>query len=239
MPDNALKALIRKTETGKTDPAVQYETIIGHNQNKLAKPLTQMSVGEIIAASDGWRKRFGTTSGAAGAYQIIKPTLIGLVKQLALDPTEKFTPAIQEDMADSLLVQRGLGRFLRGDMTVTEFGNALAREWASFPVLSTQKRGEATLKRGQSYYDKFAGNSALISPETVEATLKALRAEPPYAPLDVTETVPPASTPTYQPGDTDEPSPGEAPGLTAGEIAALAIILLAVLALGWLVLQLF
>lgn len=175
MPDNELKALIRKTETGETDPAVQYETIIGNNQGKLAKPLTQMTVGEIIAASDGWRKRFGTTSGAAGAYQIIKPTLQSLVKQLGIDLGEKFTPALQDRMADQLLATRGLSRFLRGDMTVTEFGNSLAREWASFPVLSTQKRGAVVLKRGQSYYDKFAGNSALIKPETVEATLLLLR----------------------------------------------------------------
>lgn len=196
MPDNALKALIRKTETGKTDPAVQYETIIGHNQNKLAKPLTQMTVGEIIAASDVWRKRFGTTSGAAGAYQIIKPTLVGLAKQLGIDLGEKFTPELQDRMADQLLATRGLGAFLRGTITVEAFGNAIAREWASFPVLSTSRRGETVLKRGQSYYDKFAGNSALISPETVEATLLRLR-----------KGDEPVTVPSYQPGDTDEPTP--------------------------------
>src|SRR5690606_15812742 len=128
VPDNILKTLIRRTETGKTDPAVQYETIIGHNQNKLAKPLTQMSVGEIIAASDGWRKRFGTTSGAACAYQIIMPTLLGLVRQLGVDLDEKFTPGLQDRIADQLLATRGLARFLRGDIGVTAFGNALARE---------------------------------------------------------------------------------------------------------------
>ena len=195
MPDNALKALIRKTETGKTDPAVQYETIIGHNQNKLAKPLTQMTVGEIIAASDVWRKRFGTTSGAAGAYQIIKPTLVGLAKQLGIDLGEKFTPELQDRMADQLLATRGLGAFLRGTITVEAFGNAIAREWASFPVLSTSRRGETVLKRGQSYYDKFAGNSALIKPEVVEATLLQLRAPTP------------GTGPAYRPGDADEPAP--------------------------------
>lgn len=233
MPDNILKALIRKTETGKSDPAVQYETIIGHNQDKLAKPLTQMSVGEIIAASDGWRKRFGTTSGAAGAYQIIKPTLKLLQTKLGLDGTEKFTPELQDRMADELLDTRGLGAFTDGRIGATEFGNALAREWASFPVLSTSRRGETVLKRGQSYYDKFAGNSALISPETVEATLVALRA--PVA-VDKPATIPAS---TYQPGDTDEPSPTSAPGLDAGDIAVLSILVVAVLALGWLVLQLF
>lgn len=224
MPDNALKALIRKTETGKTDPAVQYETIIGHNQNKLAKPLTQMSVGEIIAASDGWRKRFGTTSGAAGAYQIIKPTLLGLVKHLGIDLGAKFTPELQDRMADQLLATRGLARFLRGELGVIEFGNAIAREWASFPVLSTQKRGEATLKRGQSYYDKFAGNSALIKPETVEATLLMLRAAPIDAPL------PPSS---YEPGDTDEPTPAVPGGFSIVDIIFVTLIVLGLLAAGF------
>lgn len=195
MTDNILKALIRKTETGKTTPAEQYGTIIGHNEGKLAKPLVEWTVGEIIAASDGWRKRFGTTSGAAGAYQIIKPTLKLLQTKLGLDGTEKFTPELQDRMADELLDTRGLGAFLRGTITVEAFGNALAREWASFPVLSISRRGETVLKRGQSYYDKVAGNSALIEPEVVEASLLQLRAPSPVA------------VPSYQPGDTDEPTP--------------------------------
>lgn len=215
MTDNILKALIRKTETGKTAPAEQYGTIIGHNEGKLAKPLVEFTVGGIIAASDGWRKRFGTTSGAAGAYQIIKPTLSSLVSALAIDRAEKFTPELQDRFADRLLAARGINRFLTGDLTVEEFGNALAREWASFPVLSTQKRGETVLKRGQSYYDKVAGNSALIKPETVEATLMMLRKGDAPAPVPV---------PTYQPGDSDEPTPVSSTGLTFGDwIVALAV----------------
>jgi muramidase (phage lysozyme) len=166
-----LKALIRRTETGKDDPVVQYMTIIGHNQRHLDKPVTVMTVDEIIAASDSWRKRFGTTSGAAGAYQIIKPTLVQLKKDLGLTGIEKFTPALQDRMADKLLQKRGVDQFLAGALSFNAFGNNLAREWASFPLLSPTKRGEKALKRGQSYYDKFAGNSALIKPSVVEAVL--------------------------------------------------------------------
>lgn len=225
MTDSILKALIRKTETGKTDPAVQYETIIGHNQHKLAKPLTQMTVGAIIAASDGWRKRFGTTSGAAGAYQIIKPTLKLLQTKLGLDGTEKFTPELQDRMADELLATRGLGSFLKGTITVEAFGNSLAREWASFPVLSTQRRGETVLKRGQSYYDKVAGNSALIKPETVEATLLQLRAPKPV------------TVPSYQPGDTDEPTP-IVPVMAAIDWVLIALVIFFILLVAGLVLWL-
>ena len=190
-----LKALIRRTETGK----VQYETIIGHNQRHLDKPVTQMTVDEIIAASDSWRKRFGTTSGAAGAYQIIKPTLVQLKKDLGLTGTEKFTPALQDRMCDKLLEKRGIKAFLARDISVTAFGNNLAREWASFPVLTATTRGGHKIAVGQSYYAGHAGNAALIKPNLVITTLRqqlALGAqadtpvlEPPPlpdAPIDVT-----------------------------------------------------
>lgn len=223
-----LTALIRETETGKTDPAVQYQTIIGHNQRHLDKPVTEMTVDEIINASDSWRKRFGTTSGAAGAYQIIKPTLVQLKKDLGLSGSERFTPALQDHMCAKLLQKRGASQFLAGELSVVSFGNNLAREWASFPVLSTQKRGNTTLKRGQSYYDKVAGNSALIKPALVEgtlaATLAAVRAER-VAPEAL-------APPTYQPGDTDEPAPS-APGFGLIDALVLVAVVLAALVVAY------
>lgn len=203
-----LKALIRRTETGKDDPVVQYMTIIGHNQRHIDKPVTAMTVDEIIAASDSWRKRFGTTSGAAGAYQIIKPTLVQLKKDLGLTGKEKFTPALQDRMGDKLLQKRGVDQFLAGALSGNAFGNNLAREWASFPLLSPAKRGEKTLKRGQSYYDKFAGNHALVSPGVVEGVLaqmlkehrevpgQAAPAPLPDAPIDVVPAETAAARPT-------------------------------------------
>lgn len=218
-----LTALIRKTETGKTDPAVQYETIIGHNQRHLDKPLTQMTVDEIIAASDTWRKSFGTTSGAAGAYQIIKPTLVQLKKDLGLKGSEKFTPALQDRMGEHLCRKRGADQFLAGALSLTAFGNNLAREWASFPVLSPTTRGKQQLKRGQSYYDKFAGNHALISPGVVEDVLAQMLAEArgpvpsplPDAPIDVV------------PAETETDTGGFPWGL------AIVLIIIAVLAAWW------
>lgn len=190
-----IKALIRQAETGKLAPAAQYATIIGHNERRLNKPVTEMTVDEIIAASDNWRALFGTTSGAAGAYQIIKPTLVQLKKDLGLTGTEKFTPSLQDRMADKLLQKRGVDQFLAGALSGNAFGNNLAREWASFPLLSAAKRGEKTLKRGQSYYDKFAGNSALITPAVVEATLAQMQKDHREVPGRAAETAPDAPTP--------------------------------------------
>lgn len=170
-----IKRFIRETETGVKTLERQYSTIIGHFEDQLPKPLVEFTIDEIIAASDGWRKAFGTTSGAAGAYQIIKPTMIALKKKLNLTGSEKFTGEMQERLGDRLLADRGLAAFIRGDISMTAFGNNLAKEWASLPLLSTAKRGQVTLKRGQSYYDKVAGNSALVTPGAVEAVLTAAR----------------------------------------------------------------
>lgn len=190
-----LTALIRKTETGTPDRAVQYETIIGHNQKHLDKPVTEMTVDEIIAASDSWRKRFKTTSGAAGAYQIIKPTLVQLKADLKLTGKEKLTPALQDRMGEKLCQKRGADQFLDGSLSLLNFGNNLAREWASFPLLAPAKRGKQIIKRGQSFYDKFAGNHALVSPEAVEGALAQMLAEAraphdPELPSAPTEVVP-------------------------------------------------
>lgn len=226
---DVLTALIRKTETGKTDPAVQYETIIGHNQHHLSKPLTQMTVDEIIAASDTWRKSFGTTSGAAGAYQIIKPTLVQLKKDLGLKGSEKFTPALQDRMGEKLCQKRGADQFLAGALSLTAFGNNLAREWASFPVLSATTRGKLKLTRGQSYYDKFAGNHALIAPDAVEGVLAQMLLEqrgPVPTPLDPLPEMPdaPIDVVPYQPS-------GEAPRGGLGLV--IVLVILAAVAAWW------
>jgi muramidase (phage lysozyme) len=223
-----LTALIRKTETGKTDPAVQYETIIGHNQRHLDKPLTQMTVDEIIAASDSWRKRFKTTSGAAGAYQIIKPTLVQLKKDLSLTGSEKFTPALQDRMGEKLCQKRGADQFLAGALSLTAFGNNLAREWASFPVLSPTTRGKQQLKRGQSYYDKFAGNHALVSPGVVEGVLAQM--------LKERREVPGQAAPVPLPDAPTEVVPAEttaARPTPLGFMFIIALIVIAVITAWW------
>src|SRR5690606_30669626 len=134
---------------------------------------------------------------------------------------------LQDRMADKLLVTRGLTRFLRGELSVEAFGNNLAREWASFPCLSPQTRGALALKRGQSYYDKFAGNSALISPETVEATLRVLRAAPVDAPL------PPAEVPTPTPAAKPTPPVQDSVPFYIGVVVIVAVILFALSFFFW------
>lgn len=167
--------LIFRTETGR-DPPACYTTIIGHREKTLQKPITAMTLDELMAAQRTWGKKW--KSSAAGAPQIIRATLAALVKRMKLSGKEKYDADMQEAMAFELVKMRGWEKFVSGALSPTGFGNNLAREWASFPVLTPQQGAHGRLKRGQSFYDGDGMNSALIAPEKVEATLRlALEAE--------------------------------------------------------------
>lgn len=166
-----LLALIRKTETGKADP-LSYDTVIGHKQAHLDKPITQMTVDEVLAAQLYLVRTLDMPSGAAGAYQIIRKTLLGLKKSMSLTGRERFTPALQDRMGQALLDGRGYQKYIAGAITATAFGNQLAREWASFPVLTKQKGQSREVEIGQSYYAGDGINKALVRPAIVAACLR-------------------------------------------------------------------
>jgi muramidase (phage lysozyme) len=194
-----LLAFISKTETGRDRPQC-YEVIFGHNQDKLPKKITQMTLDEVEAAQPSWTKRFG--SSAAGAYQFMRNTLDApktlrdIEGEMGLTGKEKFTPAMQDRMAYHLLKRRGYLDFVAGEITAVEFGKRLAMEWASFPVLAATKGSSRQIKRGQSYYAGDGVNKALTTPEAVEAVLKkvlAVAQEP--EPIDVPAVPMPAPAP--------------------------------------------
>lgn len=165
--------LIYRTETGRGPPAC-YETIFGHRERELPRPITSMTIDDLLAAQAVWGRKWG--SSAAGAPQIIRGTMRDLVARMGLSGSEIYDPDMQDRMAFELLKKRGWVAFLAGTLPLTSFGNALAREWASFPVLTDQKGAKRQVKRGQSYYDGDGLNSALIKPALVEATLRQVLA---------------------------------------------------------------
>jgi muramidase (phage lysozyme) len=146
-----------------------YNTIFGNNQGKLSKPLTQMTVDQVLAAQPGWSRRFG--SSAAGAYQFMQATLSGLRKELRLRGTQLFDASLQDRLGYHLLRRRGYDLFVAGKLPKTTFGLRLAQEWASFPVLAPVHGAHRPLTRGQSYYAGDRLNHALTTPERIEATL--------------------------------------------------------------------
>lgn len=147
------------------------------NQN--SPKLTSMTLDSVL----DWQHRYtsvnGAASSAAGRYQIIRATLKGVSDQLGLDrATTRFTQATQDQMAIKLLEGRGIKRFLAGSLSRGQFGNRLAMEWASLPVLEATSRsanGTAiALPRGVSYWSGIAGNAALARPEELETILDGL-----------------------------------------------------------------
>lgn len=67
MPPGAAMLLdfIYRTEAGRGPPEC-YRVIYGHNQDKLPKPLTSMTLDEVEAAQPGWTKNFGSLAAGAG-----------------------------------------------------------------------------------------------------------------------------------------------------------------------------
>lgn len=165
-----LLALIRSKESGASAARVQgvpseYDVVWGgihptHRPHALrGKLLTQMTVAEVGEWQDEVVRR-GARSSAAGAYQGIRKTL----RSVNLSPAALFNVATQDLFAVRLLERRGLKRFLSGEMSRGEFGDAIAREWASFPLLTGERRGRGV-------YDGDGLNAALVKPERVEAVL--------------------------------------------------------------------
>ncbi|RWM02089.1 MAG: hypothetical protein EOR68_08255 [Mesorhizobium sp.] len=155
-----------------------FDTVYGNNQAKLPKPLTSMTIDEVIAAGPRWTRSFG--SSAAGCLQFMRATLIRLKKKLGLSGKELLDGPMQMALGFELLKERGFAEFMAGTKSRTVFGLGLAQEWASFPVLAPTVKGSGkakrTLKRGQSYYAGDGVNKALVAPEKVEAMLDRVKA---------------------------------------------------------------
>ncbi|WP_376711357.1 hypothetical protein [Pseudochrobactrum lubricantis] len=175
---------IRKTEVGRTDRA-SYNVIYGHNQGKLSKPITSMTIGELVDAQASFSKRF--KSSASGGYQFMRKTLQDLSRELRLNGRQTFDPDLQDRLGYHLLKRRGYEEFMAGTISIIEFAKQLAMEWASFPVLAATKGQHQQLKRGQSYYHGDALNKALVKPEAIEAVLRKVKEAGNDLPVPVSE----------------------------------------------------
>jgi muramidase (phage lysozyme) len=207
IPASALEilALIKLTETGRAD-ATAYDTVFGHNERKLTKPITQMTVDELQGHQKGFTKSFG--SSASGAYQFMRATLADLKTKCALSGEEIFTPELQDELGYELLRRRGYQPWIDGKTTTDTMMVGLAREWASFPVPSRMKGAHRVVQRGETYYAGDALNRALIAPDVVWLACEAARNAKPKPPPDP---IPPK--PEYP----DEPGPADDITLTREE----------------------
>ncbi|MEX0365477.1 MAG: hypothetical protein AB3N22_05375 [Ruegeria sp.] len=139
-----LRALIAQAEAGpKGYDAVQYGATISP-----PRAPTQLTIAEI----NKWIDDTPGQPHAIGRYQFIPPTLRRLVRQAGIDVDARFSPKVQDRLADILLSDAGLNPFLAGDMDRVTFMNNLAKIWAGLPN-----------QTGKSHYHGYAGNKATMT----------------------------------------------------------------------------
>lgn len=150
----------KMTNVDKLLQTIKDKESFGGNYNILSKDkkstnrnLTGMTINEVLAEQAKNQGR------AAGAYQIIPSTMRMLMEQMNLTGDEKFDESMQDRMAKQLLIHRGLEDVQAGRITSEEFGNNLAKEWASLPLLADID----TKKTGESYYQGKWGNTSRVS----------------------------------------------------------------------------
>lgn len=176
-----IMALIRKHESqsavAKQGVDSPYDVVwSGIRKEDRPKKLSAMTVGKVL----WWQDLIDASyqSEAAGAYQIMEDTL----RTLTVSQSAIFDAATQDALCLQLLDRRGWAKCEAGTISAETFGNALAKEWASLPVITGAKKG-------RSYYDGDGLNSAHATvPEVLAAIRAALETKP------ITTPEPPART---------------------------------------------
>ena len=139
-----LRHLIAEAEAGRAG----YDAVNHGARVKPPKPPTQMTVGEVYA----WIAATPGQPHAIGRYQFIPPTLRRLVDHLGVSPQNRFSPELQDRLADQLLIEAGFLALQRDEITRRSFMYRLAKIWAGLPLPS-----------GASYYEGYAGNKATMT----------------------------------------------------------------------------
>lgn len=142
-----------------------YNAYYGSSNNTTVH-FTDMSIADVLR----WQQDFinkGSPSSAVGKYQIVRPTLAGLVQKLKIDPNTKFNQSTQDTLAVALLEKRGALAFIQKRLSREQFAANLAQEWAALPRVTGPNPT-------QSYYAGDGLNKAHISIEEVYKALATL-----------------------------------------------------------------
>ena len=175
-----------------------YEDLTRLATLPLPKPVTAMTVDEVLDFQRALRQR-GARSTAMGRYQFIYKTLLHMTVYYRIDRSQRFGPRLQDHLTRLELYRCG---FYDAAVEVHELGDCLASVWAALPLLTGPNRG-------QSRYKATGINTALTSPEIMEALLRHRFAAPP------------APAPAGAPGFTVKAAayvPPPAPGVRPEEI---------------------
>lgn len=135
--------------------------------------LTNMTMSELAARA---KAPCSSRIFAAGMYQIIPETRMGLLKKLPHLRHSKFTPAVQKEMALELIKKRPYAsKWIAGDKNVSidHVVHDLSQEWASIAVPKGFLRKNGTISNGaQSYYGSGNKSNATSNKMVVNALLR-------------------------------------------------------------------
>ncbi|PYG28607.1 hypothetical protein [Pelagimonas varians] len=154
-PIARIRHLIASAEAGKHG----YDAVQHAAKRRPSKAPTDMTIQEIY----NWIAQTPGQQHAIGRYQFIPVTLKRLVKKRGINRSARFSPDVQDQLADELLKEAGLGQIMRGDMPRRTFMHNLAKIWAGLPTSS-----------GHSYYKGVAGNRATMSWAHFDAEMRRI-----------------------------------------------------------------
>lgn len=129
----------------------------------------------------------GSKSTACGRYQFLKKTLQATIDQMNLSATALWDADLQDRMAVHLMENRGLKKYLAGQMSREDFANNLAKEWASLPVVTAIKGASRQLEPGMSYYAGDGLNKSFHSVSSIMDLVDGLKREAPVVEKEETE----------------------------------------------------
>ncbi len=156
-----LLSVIAKGESGGN-----YNAHFGNPANTTTR-FTDMTIAEVL----DWQTKHvagGSISNAVGKYQIIQPTLMGLVAKLEIKPNERFDEAMQDRLAIALLEQRGANEYVSQKLSREAFAANIAKEWAALPKVSGENPE-------RSYYSGDGVNASNITIDEVLGALDAVK----------------------------------------------------------------
>lgn len=142
-----------------------YNAYYGNGGNATIR-FTDMTVAEVLR----WQEEFvrqGNPSSAVGKYQIVRPTLLGLVRQLDIDLQSRYDEALQDRLAIALLERRGSVAYVDNELSREQFAANLAKEWAALPKIMGDNPQA-------SYYAGDGLNHSRVNVEEVFAALSVL-----------------------------------------------------------------
>ncbi|MCF7701059.1 hypothetical protein [Loktanella sp. M215] len=151
-PAERVRHLIAAAEAGRAG----YDAVNYGATRKPAKRPTDMTIAEIYR----WIQATPGQPHAIGRYQFIPSTLRRVVDIVGVDLQDRFSPQVQDALADVLLAEAGFDDLSGGRINRITFMNNLAKIWAGLPNSS-----------GQSHYHGYAGNRATLTWARFEAEM--------------------------------------------------------------------